>query len=72
MPEWTYDYSPTLKMKFAVRVRNGLKEAYTEDKVYYNDYEITALKKTGELPLAVHIIKKLFNGIILSTSNEKL
>lgn len=72
MPEWTYDYSPTLKMKFAVRVRNGLKEAYTEDKVYYNDYEITALKKTGELPLEVHLVKKLFNGIILFTAKERL
>ena len=58
---WTYDYSESLKMRFAYR---GM-EVMTEDKVRYNENETKIIIRHKEIPLSVHIIKKLFDGEIV-------
>ena len=68
VPGWTYSHSDSINQDIAYRKDgNGNLELYTEDKTHYTWQEINAISKHKEgLPLQVHIIKKLFNGVILT------
>ena len=66
-PGWTYGHSEALNQDFAFRKdnNNGL-ELYTEDKTHYTWQEIRNIQKhNAPIPLQVHLIKKVFNGVLL-------
>ena len=66
-PGWTYGHSEALNQDFAFRKdnNNGL-ELYTEDKTHYTWQEIRNIQKHNvPIPLQVHLIKKVFNGVLL-------
>ena len=67
VPGWTYGHSDSINQDIAYRKDgNGGLELYTEDKTHYTWQEINAISKHKDgLPLQVHIIKKMFNGVIL-------
>ena len=67
-PGWTYDYSDLLGQKIAYRKdKAGNLELYTEDKTHYTWPEIKNIAKhKSENLRQVHIIKKLFDGLIIS------
>lgn len=65
---WICDYSDLLKQKFAYR-KDGLGnyEVLTEDFTNYIWHEIKVIKNHNSENLRqVHIIKKLFDGLIIS------
>ncbi len=65
MPGWTYRFIPSLKMQIAINDSTGV--MYTEDKIRYSVEEQQLLKNLDyQLPLPVHIVKKLFDGTITS------
>ena len=64
-PGWTYKFVESLNMQIAINNFTGI--MYTEDKVKYSLEEQRLLQKIDfELPLSVHIVKKVFEGTIVS------
>ena len=64
-PGWTYRFISSLNMQIAINNLTGI--MYTEDKVKYSTEEQKLLQAINyEVPLSVHIIKKIFEGTILS------
>ena len=64
-PGWTYKFVESLNMQIAINNFTGI--MYTEDKVKYSLEEQRLLQKIDfELPLSVHIVKKVFGGTIVS------
>lgn len=64
---WTYGHSEALNQDFAYRkAADGNLELYTEDKTHYNWNEINKIHEHGTIEPSVHVIKKLFNGTIIS------
>lgn len=62
---WTYRFINSLKMQIAINDTTGI--LYTEDKIKYSREEQLLLKKIDyQLPLAVHLVKKVFSGTIVS------
>jgi len=67
MPGWTYRFIPSLQMQIAINDSTGL--MYTEDKIRYSVEEQQLLKDLDyQLPLSVHIVKKLFDRTITSVN----
>lgn len=64
-PGWTYRFIDSLNMQIAINDTTGI--MYTEDKVKYSLEEQRLLQSINyELPLPVHIVKKVFDGTIIS------
>ena len=64
-PGWTYRFIPSLNMQIAINDTTGI--MYTEDKVKYSKDEQQLLQSIDyALPLSVHIVKKSFDGTIIS------
>ena len=64
-PGWTYRFIPSLNMQIAINDTNGV--MYTEDKIKYSPDEQLMLKTIDyHLPLSVHLVKKIFDGTIIS------
>ena len=64
---WVYFHSESLGLDCAVKNTPLGQIMMTEDKVEYMPDEIAALKKIGgEVPKSVHIVKKLFDGEVVS------
>ena len=64
-PGWTYRFIDSLNMHIAINNDTGI--MYTEDKVRYSLEEQLLLQKIDfALPLPVHIVKKIFDGTIVS------
>lgn len=60
-PGWNYIFIDTLKQYIAINEKTDV--LYTEDKTRYTPEECHMLKGIDyQIPLQVHIIKKLFNG----------
>jgi len=69
--EWSYDYSASLKQKYAFRKTDTGIEIMTEDKVRYNAKELKIISKTiGEITPEVHIAKRIFNGEIVENNEN--
>ncbi|MBQ5908535.1 MAG: hypothetical protein IIW80_10845 [Treponema sp.] len=65
-PDWFYKYSENLKQNIALNKKTGW--GYCEDGTKYSPEENTILKSTGQpIPLQVHIVKKMFDGVLVST-----
>lgn len=63
-PGWTYKFITSLNMQIAINDSTGI--MYTEDKVRYTAEEQQFLKKFDyQLPLQLHLLKKVFGGKIL-------
>ena len=66
-PGWTYSYIHSLQMHIAINDSTGV--LYTEDKTMYTQEEALRLSQVNYMiPAEVHIIKKLFGGIITNIS----
>ena len=64
-PGWTYRFISSLNMQIAINDTTGV--MYTEDKVRYSVEEQRLLQSIDyALPLSVHLVKKVFNGTIVS------
>ena len=64
-PGWTYRFVNSLNMQIAINNFTGI--MYTEDKVRYSLQEQRLLQAVDfEIPLAVHLVKKIFEGTIIS------
>ncbi|MCQ2588318.1 MAG: hypothetical protein MJ174_09385 [Treponema sp.] len=64
-PGWTYSYLPSLGQNMAINDTTGV--MYTEDKTKYTKEEVQFLESINfELPVSVHIIKKIFSGTIIT------
>ena len=64
-PGWTYRFIESLNMQIAINDTSGV--MYTEDKVKYSLEEQRLLQSIDyALPLQVHIVKKVFDGTIIS------
>ena len=64
-PGWTYRFIDSLNMQIAINDTTGI--MYTEDKVKYSLEEQRLLQSIDYvLPLQVHIVKKVFDGTIIS------
>ena len=64
-PGWTYRFIPSLNMQIAINDTTGV--MYTEDKIKYSPDEQLLLKTIDyQLPLSVHLVKKTFDGTIIS------
>ena len=64
-PGWTYRFIDSLNMQIAINDTTGV--MYTEDKVKYSLEEQRLLQSIDyALPLQVHIVKKVFDGTIIS------
>lgn len=64
-PGWTYRFISSLNMQVAINDITGV--MYTEDKVRYSAEEQRLLQRIDyALPLSVHLVKKVFNGTIVS------
>ena len=62
---WTYRFIESLNMQIAINDTTGV--MYTEDKVRYSVEEQKLLQSIDYvLPLTVHIVKKVFDGTIVS------
>lgn len=64
-PGWTYRFVNSLNMQIAINNFTGI--MYTEDKVRYSLQEQHLLQAVDfEIPLPVHLVKKVFEGTIIS------
>lgn len=64
-PGWTYKFVNSLNMQIAINNYTGI--MYTEDKVRYSLEEQRLLQAVDfEIPLPVHMVKKVFEGTIIS------
>ena len=64
-PGWTYRFISSLNMQIAINDTTGV--MYTEDKVRYSVEEQKLLQSIDyALPLSVHLVKKVFDGTIVS------
>ena len=64
-PGWTYRFVNSLNMQIAINNFTGI--MYTEDKVRYSLQEQHLLQAVDfEIPLSVHLVKKVFEGTIIS------
>lgn len=64
-PGWTYRFISSLNMQIAINDTTGV--MYTEDKVRYSVEEQRLLQSIDyALPLSVHLVKKVFDGTIVS------
>ena len=64
-PGWTYRFISSLNMQIAINDTTGV--MYTEDKIKYSPDEQLLLKTIDyQLPLSVHLVKKTFDGTIIS------
>ena len=64
-PGWTYKFVESLNMQIAINNFTGI--LYTEDKVKYSLEEQRLLQSIDyALPLQVHLVKKVFDGTIIS------
>ena len=64
-PGWTYRFISSLNMQIAINNLTGI--LYTEDKVKYTLEEQRLLQAINfEIPLPVHLVKKFFEGTIIS------
>ena len=64
-PGWTYKFVNSLNMQIAINNYTGI--MYTEDKVRYSLEEQRLLQAVNfESPLPVHMVKKVFEGTIIS------
>ena len=64
-PGWTYKFVNSLNMQIAINNDTGI--MYTEDKVRYSLQEQRLLQSVNfEIPLPVHLVKKVFEGTIIS------
>jgi len=62
---WQYEKSNHEAFnEFAFRTTKDGIEVWTSDKVHYAPSEVKALPENGVFPIQVHLVKKLFNGII--------
>ena len=62
-PGWKYSFSTQLNQQIAVNEKTQI--LYTEDKTRYEPSETEILKSVNfEIPLQVHIIKKVFGGTL--------
>lgn len=66
-PGWTYSFMPSLNMQIAVNDYTGI--MYTEDKVKYSqsEFKLVTRGNNAQIPLQVHLIKKIFSGTILES-----
>lgn len=63
--DWNYLYCQTLEQQIAINRETNV--LYTEDKTRYSPEETRLLCRINyNIPKSVHIIKKLFNGTIIS------
>lgn len=63
-PGWTYTYKSSLMQYIAVNDKTNI--MYTEDKTMYTAQESALLSQIDyELPLCVHLVKKMFGGTVL-------
>lgn len=64
-PGWTYRFVNSLNMQIAINNFTGI--MYTEDKVRYSLQEQRLMQVVDfEIPLPVHLVKKVFEGTIIS------
>jgi hypothetical protein len=64
-PGWTYRFIESLNMQIAINDATGI--MYTEDKIKYSAEEQRLLQTIDyALPLPVHVVKKVFDGNIVS------
>ena len=64
-PGWTYKFVNSLNIQIAINNFTGI--MYTEDKVRYSLQEQHLLQAVDfEIPLSVHLVKKVFEGTIIS------
>lgn len=64
-PGWKYIFINSLNQHIAINEKTDV--LYTEDKTRYSPEECHLLKKINyQIPATVHILKKLFNGEIIS------
>ena len=62
-PGWKYSFSTLLNQQIAVNEKTQI--LYTEDKTRYEPSETEILKSVNcEIPLQLHIIKKVFGGTL--------
>ena len=67
-PNWFYKYSENLKQNIALNKNSGW--VYCEDGTKYSPEEYAILKSTGQpIPLQVHIVKKIFDGVLVAAEN---
>ena len=63
-PGWNYIFIDSLNQYIAINEKTDV--LYTEDKTRYTPEECHMLKDVDyQIPLQIHIIKKLFNGEII-------
>lgn len=63
-PGWTYTFIDSLGQYIAINEKTGV--MYTQDKIFYSKKEQEILRKHNyEIPLAVHLIKKVIGGEIV-------
>ena len=63
-PDWNYQFIESLGMKIAINKTSNI--LYTEDKIRYSPEECLLLSKINyQIPLQVHILKKLFQGSLI-------
>jgi hypothetical protein len=65
-PDWTYEYSAALGMKYAYRDTPEGMEVMTEDRTRYSPREVALLQQAGGITAAVHRVKKVFEGRIVA------
>lgn len=67
--DWTYKYSHVLGQEIAYDKNSGW--LFCEDGVRYSPAELAKLKKhkDADFPLAVHLLKKHFDGEIIQAGN---
>lgn len=64
-PGWTYRFINSLNMQIAINNFTGI--MYTEDKLRYSLQEQRLLQTVDfEISLPVHLVKKVFEGTIIS------
>jgi len=69
-PNWIYKYSENLSQNIAFNKSSGW--VYCEDGTKYSPEEYAILKSTGKtIPLQVHLIKKILEGILISAEPKQ-
>lgn len=62
-PGWNYNFISSLNQQIAISEKTGV--LYTEDKTRYEAEEAELLKSINyEIPLQVHIVKRMFGGTL--------